>query len=255
MLFVTHDAINAIELTTQHQFVVAKSLGQLVGVGYDGKMVYYTDISQHTEKIMRVRKDGKKMQTLLSNGVLSPEDIAVDHYTGNIYFTDYGHMHIAVCSNNGYICNVLMTSGMHRPRGIVLYPQRGRMYWSDWGDKPLIGVANMDGTEARPFVEKDLGFPNGLALDWPNERLYWVDDKRRTIESIRLDGSDRRQVLKKLHKSPYGIAVFQNSIYWSDKAAMSIEYCNKFSGKQRQNLVTDRNVFGNAVGSLLFDLV
>lgn len=244
MLFVTHDAINAIELKSHHQYVVTRSVGQLVGVGYDGKMVYYTDISMHTEKIMRVDKDGRHGETLLSNGVLSAEDIAIDHYTGNIYFTDYGHQHIAVCSNDGRRCKVLMNDNMHRPRGIVLYPQRGQFYWSDWGDKPIIGVANMDGSDPRPFVQKDLTYPNGLALDWPNERLYWLDDKRKMIESIRLDGTDRRQVLKNLNKSPHGIAVFQNSIYWSDKAAKSIEYCDKFTGKHRQTLIRDRKVFG-----------
>ena len=66
------------------------------------------------------------------------------------------------------------------------------MYWSDWGNNPHISVAGMDGKDRQFFVTKDLHWPNGLTIDKPNKRLYWVDAKLRTIESIRLDGTDRR---------------------------------------------------------------
>lgn len=244
LLFVTNEAINGYELISHHQFIVAESIGQLIGVSYDGHMVYYTDNSKHTEKIMRIRIDRKYNETLLSSGLSAPEDIAVDHYTGNIYFTDHDHMHIAVCSNNGDYCVVLVNENVHKPRGIVLYPQKGLMFWSDWGRIPMISISNMDGTQSAPLVSKNLEWPNGLALDWPNDRIYWVDAKRMTIESVRLDGSDRRKVLGNLAKSPHGIAVFQDSIYWSDKKAKSIEYCNKFTGKQRKTLIRDRKIYG-----------
>lgn len=66
------------------------------------------------------------------------------------------------------------------------------MFWSDWGSKPEIARANMDGSEDLSFVNTNVGWPNGLAIDYPNERLYWTDAKQLTIENIRLDGTDRR---------------------------------------------------------------
>lgn len=244
MLFTTRDAIHKIDLISESMDVVVQSdVSQMVGVGYDGKMIYYSDMSKHVEKIMRVRPDGKKKELVLSAGLLLPEDIAIDYYTGNLYFTDFGHMHIGVCSNDGFYCMVLISQELQQPRGIVLFPQRGQLYWSDWGKKPYIGLANMDGTASRQLVE-NIGYPSGLTLDWPNERLYWIDEKRKTIESIRLDGTDRRQVLKNLKMSPYGIAVFGNRVYWSDRAAKSIQYCDKFTGKHRQNLIVNRDVYG-----------
>lgn len=66
------------------------------------------------------------------------------------------------------------------------------MYWSDWGSVPLIATSGMDGSNPKPLVNKDLKWPNGLALDFSNDRLYWVDAKSRTIETIRLDGSSRQ---------------------------------------------------------------
>lgn len=198
----------------------------------------------HTEKIVRARKDGTQAETLLTSGLTAPEDIAVDHFTGNIYFTDNSFKHIAVCSNMGHYCTALVNENVHRPRGIALFPQKGLMYWTDWGDMPMIAVSNMDGSESKPLVTENVGWPNGLTLDWPNERLYWVDAKTRKIESIRLDGTDRRVVLKKVSKNPYGIAVFQDSIYWSDRKAKSIEYCDKFTGKHRNTLIKDRLAYG-----------
>lgn len=55
-------------------------------------------------------------------------------------------MHIAVCSNDGKHCKSLIVENVERPRSIALYPQEGRMYWSEWGQEPMIGVAHMDGT-------------------------------------------------------------------------------------------------------------
>lgn len=101
---------------------------------------------------------------MLTSGLGSPEDICVDFITGNIYFTDNGFQHIAVCSNNGRFCKSLITENVQKPRAIVLYPQKGKLYWSDWGTNAMIAVASMDGTMNKPLVTDNIHWPNGLAL-------------------------------------------------------------------------------------------
>lgn len=132
---------------------------------------------------------------------------------------------------------------IHRPRGIVLHTHKGQMYWTDWGTNPMIATASMDGTLFKPFITKDIHWPNGLALDWPNDRLYWVDAKLKTIDSCKLDGSDRRSVLKHVSKHPYGISVFSDKIYWSDWDSKSIQSCDKFTGKQRKTIIQDKVIY------------
>lgn len=56
----------------------------------------------------------------------------------------------------------------------------------------MIATSGMDGSNPLAFVEKDIHWPNGLALDFSNDRLYWVDAKLRSISTVRLDGSDRK---------------------------------------------------------------
>lgn len=118
------------------------------------------------------------------------------------------------------------------------------MFWSNWGDNGHIKKASMDGRDVAGFVTSDIGWPNGLALDWPNDRLYWTDAKLLRIESIRLDGSDRRVVLSQMVDHPFSVAVFEDRIFWSDWHTKSLESCNKFSGKNREILLTDHNIFG-----------
>lgn len=67
-----------------------------------------------------------------------------------------------------------------------------KMYWTDWGEPAEIATSLMDGSNDESFVTSDVHWPNGLTLDFPNQRLYWTDAKKMSIESIRLDGTDRR---------------------------------------------------------------
>ncbi|XP_055587745.1 putative vitellogenin receptor [Uranotaenia lowii] len=230
-------------LTTKHQYYVAKDLAQVIGVSYDGSDVYWTDISFKTESIERAREDGSRRELLLTSGLASPEDIALDWLTGNIYFSDSGHMMIAACTNNAFHCTILIQESLHKPRGIALMPQNGTMFYSDWGDKAMIGTADMDGKNKKILIDKDIHWPNGLSLDWPNSRLYWVDAKLKKIESIRLDGTQRMTVLGDVLKHPFSISVFNDRIYWSDWDTKSIQSCDKFTGKDRTTLVHDRQIF------------
>ena len=63
------------------------------------------------------------------------------------------------------------------------------MYWTDWGNSPLIERADMDGQNRRVVVRENLGWPNGLTIDRPTARLIWGDartevgDQHRTVLS------------------------------------------------------------------------
>lgn len=56
------------------------------------------------------------------------------------------------------------------------------MYWTDWGEHPKIECASLDGQDRRVLVNTSLGWPNGLALDLQEGKLYWGDAKTDKIE-------------------------------------------------------------------------
>lgn len=117
------------------------------------------------------------------------------------------------------------------------------LYFSDWGSNPMIAAAGMDGKSQKALVSTNIHWPNGLALDWQNNRLYWVDAKLKLIESCKLDGSDRRSVIQSVSKHPYGIAVFLDKLYWSDWDSKTIQSCDKFTGKHRDTIVRDNVIY------------
>ncbi|XP_063218375.1 vitellogenin receptor isoform X2 [Bacillus rossius redtenbacheri] len=236
LLFATKQDIRGLYLQSRVHHKVAENLDHAVGVAYDGNFVYWTNMKDQEEAIYRSLDDGSKPELIVSAGLGQPEDLAVDWVTGNIYFTDVEMKHIGVCSHDGSACAVVLT-GMHQVKSLVLVFAEGFMFWSDWGDTPMIGKAGMDGAKATVFVETDIHWPNGLALDYPNYRLYWIDAKLLKIETIRLDGRDRRVVLQGALKHPYSIAVFEDRLYWSDWVDREIESCNKFTGKDREVIV------------------
>lgn len=62
--------------------------------------------------------------------------------------------------------------------------------------------------------------PEGLAIDYKAQKLYWADSRVGTvggrIESINLDGTDRKIVVEKNTMQPYGLAVGEDAIYFTD---------------------------------------
>lgn len=65
------------------------------------------------------------------------------------------------------------------------------MYWTDWGEIPKIERAGMDGTNRSMIIDSEIYWPNGLTLDYGQQKLYWADAKHSFIHRCNLDGSSR----------------------------------------------------------------
>ena len=64
--------------------------------------------------------------------------LSVDWVARNLYWTDTGTDRIEVTRLNGTSRTVLISDRLQEPRAIALDPQRGWMYWTDWGAEPKI---------------------------------------------------------------------------------------------------------------------
>merc|ERR1712142_1179703 len=224
-------------------FPIAEDLPHVVGVGFDSLhgQVYWTDVAPGRERLVSTRLDGSTPQSLITNGLDMPEDIVVDEVNRNVYFTDSVRKHVAVCSLDHSGCTVLI-SGIEQPRAIAIHHNSKQVLFTDWGSNPAIVQLSMDGSIEKNLVDKDVSWPNGLAVDQVLDRIYWSDAKKDTIESIRLDGTDRRIILDMIDKHPFSLAVFEDSLYWSDWALQEIVTCNKFNGKNFRTLVKEAGI-------------
>ncbi|KYN23000.1 Vitellogenin receptor [Trachymyrmex cornetzi] len=235
ILFSTKNEIFGMYLAEINKFFTElKFSSHLASIAVNDEHIYFSNLKDNHEVISSNIPDSKDIVTV---GLSRISAMAIDWITENLYFTDKINHHIGVCkiSETYTTCTVLIDD-IDQPMGIALLPTRGKMYWCDWGSNPHIAVAGMDGKNIRVFVSENIKAPRSLTIDYQADRLYWVDFKLRKIESIRLDGTDRRFVLHNIIYNPFSLAVFENKLYWVDMKSNAIQSCNKFTGKDRNIL-------------------
>ncbi|XP_050671430.1 low-density lipoprotein receptor 1-like [Leptidea sinapis] len=243
LLFSTRNDIRYIKVKTKQQKVVVSGIKRAHGVTFDGTYVYWVETAQGHQAIVRAHIDNVKdtKEVLVAIGLEDPGDIAIDWIGGNIYFTDTERGIISACRVDGSICTVLHAD-TKRPKFVTLDPKTGKMFWADWHDRPLIMMSRMDGSHPEILVEKLADFATGLALDPPNERLYFVDG---TIKVVKLFDFKVYSLFEEAFHHPYAIAVFENTVFWSDWTSDTIQTTDKMhSADKRDLLVTlDESVF------------
>jgi len=82
-----------------------------------------------------------------------------------------------------------------------------RMYWTDWGVEAKIESAALDGSERTVVINSSLAWPNGLAIDQLERRLYWADAELDCIEMAFVNGSGRRVLLSNDLPHVFGFAL------------------------------------------------
>lgn len=162
--------------------------------------IYFADTTSYL--IGRQKIDGTERETILKDGIHNVEGVAVDWMGDNLYWTDDGPkktISVARLEKAAQTRKTLIEGKMTHPRAIVVDPLNGWMYWTDWEEDPKdsrrgrLERAWMDGSHRDIFVtSKTVLWPNGLSLDIPAGRLYWVDAFYDRIETILLNGTDRK---------------------------------------------------------------
>ncbi|ESO00804.1 hypothetical protein HELRODRAFT_175287 [Helobdella robusta] len=228
---------------------------KVVAADYDPiyEKIYWTDLK--TRAIYRSNLNGSSAEMLLRTNVYEPEGIAVDWLSGNFYWTDAAANKIELVkipasdrserSNLKFvepIRKVIIQDGLQKPRAIVVDSFAGYIFWADCSNKRgnKIERARLDGSERTLVIDwPTVVWPNGLALDRPMRRLFWVKAKSHVIESSNYDGSDWREVVSRDVVHLFGLSLIDEFIYWTDWSTNSIGRANKITGGTRSELASD----------------
>ena len=180
-----------------------------------GKM-YWTD--RDTNKIQRANLDGSDIEDLVTEGLKSPQGIALDVAGGKMYWTDRDTDKIQRANLDGSNVEDLITSGIGAPRDIALDLTKGRMYWKEQ-DTDKIQRANLDGSDIEDLFPSGIGYPRnvGIALDVGEGKMYWTDRwSEFLIRRADLDGSNVENLLTSLSE-PLFIALDSvgGKMYWA----------------------------------------
>ena len=132
-------------------------------------------------------------------------------------------------TNSGTV-DYLYTSGAKTPS--IMAPVCRYMYWTDWGEVAKIEKAGMDGQGRTVIIDTELIWPNGLALDYDTQILYWADANLDKIEYASIDGSGRTLLetgeTGLLH--PYALTIHGDLLYWTDWQNNSVFATHKING-------------------------
>lgn len=151
-----------------------------------------------------------------------PASLALDFIAGNLYWTDHKRHLLEVARLDGQSRMVLIDLDLNKPRCLQLLPERGFLFWIDsLNGAQKIERSFLDGSSRLTLLSSESGQLNGLAVEQGTDdlvpRIFWTDSIQQSIESIRIDGTERQVVLSKGLIKPFGIAVHGDFLFWSNK--------------------------------------
>ncbi|KAJ8042165.1 Low-density lipoprotein receptor-related protein 4 [Holothuria leucospilota] len=236
---------------TNTEDLMVVGLQRPVAVDFDPveRKVYFTDVV--AKFIGRINIDGSDQETIATDMVDIPDGLVVDSLARILYWTDTGNDMITTSNLDGSGRNVFISTGLEEPRDIIIYQEGGYVYWTDWGSNPKIERCLFDGSERATIIMEDLGWPNGLALDEYESRLYWADALLNKIERSNFDGS-QRQLLEDFDSNdvhPFSIVVLETAIFWTDWLTQGVDVTDR----NFQNEATTLHVAG--IPTRLHDIV
>ncbi|CAM1319402.1 Uncharacterised protein r2_g2770 [Pycnogonum litorale] len=178
------------------------SMSNTVAIDYHYKygLIFWSDIANLAIRRAKVKFGSEhhtvsnltEMTDVVNIGLGSVAGIAVDWMNDKLYWTDAKLSRIELSELDGNNRKVLLWKDIDKPGAIVLHAHKRLLFWTDWGTHPRIESAQLDGSHRATIVNDGLLLPNGITIDYTDDKLYWLDEKKRFIEKANLDGSKRK---------------------------------------------------------------
>ncbi|KAJ8003649.1 hypothetical protein DPEC_G00150520 [Dallia pectoralis] len=225
LMYLIHEGIRGISLDPgDHSEALMPVTSSVMAVGIDfhvgNDTLYWTDIGLN--RISRTKRDQTWKEDIITSGLGRVEGIAVDWVAGNIYWTDHGFNLIEVARLSGLYRSVVIAEGLDRPKAIAVHPVKGFLFWTEWGQTPCICRARLDGSDQIVLVNTAVVWPNGISIDYEENKLYWCDARADKIERISLESGEEREIVLSSSSSNaanlFSLAVYGAYIYWPDRA-------------------------------------
>ncbi|XP_042337393.1 low-density lipoprotein receptor-related protein 8-like [Plectropomus leopardus] len=198
--------------------------------------------------IYRVSTDGEPQNSLVLKVQGSLSGLAVDWIHQLLYWTSEESSSVNVGLLDGSTWRQLIT-GLEKPSAVAVDPLQGLLFWAQCGNSPKIERSSLVGRDRRALVTSLIRHPVALSLDMPRQLLYWVDRGMRIIFRVNLDGHHRKAVVESngYLDRPFGLAVFEGFVYWSEEATRSICRASKHNGGNFQVLLSNVTSPGGVV--------
>ncbi|XP_070563427.1 very low-density lipoprotein receptor-like [Ptychodera flava] len=100
--------------------------------------------------------------------------------------------------------------------------QKGLLYWTDVGTEQILRIPMTGEGEPQVILHTDVNTPDGIAVDWIYENIYWTDTGTNVIEVAHLNDignvTSRTILIDENLDEPRAIVVdpLEGFMYWSD---------------------------------------
>ncbi|GBP08672.1 Low-density lipoprotein receptor-related protein 2 [Eumeta japonica] len=218
---------------------VVSRRARFVGLDFDSKdeHIYYSDVLQ--DVIYRVHRNGTTREIVLASQNEGVEGLAVDWIAKNLYYIDSRKGTLNVLSTRNVAYKRTLLKDLKRPRAIVVHPNKGYIFFSEWDRPANISRANSDGSGRLIFENVTLGWPNGLSIDFAAHRVYWCDALLDHVQHANLDGTDVKTVNSRLIRHPFSIVIHEEFLYITDWRLDAIVRLHKITGEQEDIMVRE----------------
>lgn len=162
--------IGRISLDTKDMFDVVLPIENVHGAvvvdyHYNHSKIYYADVNTDMIKSVDLN-DMKSSKDIITTGLKTTNGLAVDWVANNLYWSDSTSAIIEVARLDGSSRKTIINENLNDPRSLAVFPQRGFLFFSDWGKPQRIERSFMDGSNRKNIVNTNLGFPTGLCIDY-----------------------------------------------------------------------------------------
>ena len=206
--------------------------------------IFFLDLS--AGRILSAQPDGTDLRTVLEEGPVHPDGIAVDPIGGHLYWTNMGNPShndgsILRCNLDGSDIQIIVPKGgTFTPKQVQIEPKSRKLYWCD-REGMRVMRCNLDGTRIETLVQTGEGDVDrgdqtrwcvGIAVDPEGGKIFWTQkgpDKagqgrifRAGIEIPNGESPSTRADIELLFESlpePIDLDVDLSSrtLYWTDR--------------------------------------
>ncbi|MEP7265754.1 MAG: PKD domain-containing protein [Bacteroidota bacterium] len=174
--------------------------------------------------------------------------LAYDNANDKIYFSDFevtGSGNIWRVNGDGTGLQSI-ASGLTDPYGIALDLTNGKIYWAD--DLGNISRSNLDGTNLQTgIVNIASGQMRAVALDVPNNKMYFYEVNGENLYVANLDGSNPVVLISGSYGYSIAVDGVNGKIYYDERNSGTIKRADLTGSGAITIVTTTSRVYGLAI--------
>ncbi|KAK3087954.1 hypothetical protein FSP39_012741 [Pinctada imbricata] len=168
--------------------------------------------------------------------------ISYDWKSRNLYWVDGYYNWVAMqpaFSNDNSMYKVIIRNFTARPEGLTIDPQKGFLFWSEMSKTQRIERCNLLGEDRTVIISKNIGRVYDICTDTDEQRIYWVDGTRHTIETSDYNGQHRRILVRMNSIKFTSINLYEDHLYVASFTSNTVSKVNKHTGEVAMVILVD----------------